>query len=580
MFKRTAVTLFIFATVVCGCRHTANNLAGHGRTPRPGEATTFGVAKGRRQVSTWTWRRGYVAIEPYADMISSVSMSSRITKVFLDNCHKADIEVYLPVAGRSAEDFATAGHIKASVRNIIKQCDELDLDGVDLQYEGFGPEWREQYTNYIITLSKKLHRRGLKLSICVNPLMLPDTGGGERYDPKVLGERCDQVRVMCYDRFRTDTGRLGPACTPAGARDAMRAWMKFVPREKLVMGLPACSHDIDMTTNTGRQVWYSKPPADSLEIIEQGNLPDEAVSYYVYRDKDRHTHVLYATDTASTEAHLATVDELDIPAVSFWTADRVTPKMWQAVRDWLESKPDVAIEAVPDIFMDSISVVVTTTLDDLNVRYTLDGREPTADSALYTKPLVLTESATVRARVFSDGRPAGFTTASRTVRKVLAPLADPPQDVIPGCRFEYYEGPWEGAPDYDALQPVAEGIAAILDLSHRKREEYFGFRFTGYIKVSRLGVYTFFVKSDDGFRLWIGDKVVVNHYGWHSAREVQGSIALNAGVYPIKADYFEWSGDEGLDVTYEGPGIQKQGIPPEALFHETGDAGSRTNAPR
>jgi hypothetical protein len=33
-------------------------------------------------------------------------------------------------------------------------------------------------------------------------------------------------------------------------------------------------------------------------------------------------------------------------------------------------------------------------------------------------------------------------------------------------------------------------------------------------------------------------------------------------------EYFEFIGREALEVAYDGPGIQKQGIPPEVLFHE------------
>jgi hypothetical protein len=42
---------------------------------------------------------------------------------------------------------------------------------------------------------------------------------------------------------------------------------------------------------------------------------------------------------------------------------------------------------------------------DVDIRYTLDGTEPTADSPLYEGPITLKESGTLRARCFDDGRP-------------------------------------------------------------------------------------------------------------------------------------------------------------------------------
>jgi hexosaminidase len=42
------------------------------------------------------------------------------------------------------------------------------------------------------------------------------------------------------------------------------------------------------------------------------------------------------------------------------------------------------------------------------VRCTLDGSKPTPSSRLYTKPLSLTDTTTVRAQTFNDGLPVGF----------------------------------------------------------------------------------------------------------------------------------------------------------------------------
>lgn len=570
--SKIVVVLFLAAVVAaCGCQSGPKDvmktpeLARHEQRLWPGEATPFGVAKGRRQVSTWHWQGGWERIEPYADIISSVSMFGGLSKEFVDQCHAANIEVYMPICSAR---FDTPEHIEASVREALERCEKLGVDGVDLDLERFGAEWRKQYTAYIVAMADALHRKGLKLSICVNVMMPGDAGAWQRYDPKVVGEVCDQIRVMCYDYVWARGGQLGPTATRGWARDAMRAWLNFAPREKLVMGLPAYSHDVDLVTGKGSQAGAGAPPVDREAIVKYGALRYEAVHYYLYRDKEQHLHLWFASDAYSTRAHLATVDELDIPAVSFWTASKLTPEMWQTLRDWLTKDPELVIEADPRIFVDTMTVRVRTLLDGYEARYTVDGTEPAADSPLYTKPLVLSETTTIKARVFRDGRAAGFKTPSKTVTKVRPRPAEELGEVAPGLSFAYYEGKWERPPDFDSLQPVAKGGAPMLDISERRRDDFFGFRFNGYIKVPSSGVYTFFARSDDGLRLWIGDKLVIDDYGLHPAREVQGSIALAPGLHPIKADYFEWDGNERLTVSYEGPGIEKRPVPAEVLFHK------------
>ena len=246
---------------------------------------------------------------------------------------------------------------------------------------------------------------------------------------------------------------------------------------------------------------------------------------------------------------------------------------------WVLEPGMVMIDADPALFLDTITVPLKTASAGDEMRYTLNGAEPTADSPLYAKPLVLSETTTVKARVFRDGKPMRAATAL-TVTKVPARPADKPGNVTPGLLFKYYEGEWEKMPDFDSMRPVAAEVAAWIDFDLRKRDEHFGMRFDGYIKVSRDGVYRFHVTSDDGGLLWIGKELVVNNGGLHRAVEASGTAALAAGLHPIRLEYFEFIGREALEVVYEGPGIQKQSIPPDVLFHKAGDAVGRTGSPR
>ena len=80
-------------------------------------------------------------------------------------------------------------------------------------------------------------------------------------------------------------------------------------------------------------------------------------------------------------------------------------------------------------------------------------------------------------------------------------------------------------------------------------------------------MYTFCTASDDGSTLSIGGELVVDNDGLHGERERCGVIALQPGLHPIRVDYFELTGDDVLHVRYFAPGIAKQPIPAEVLFH-------------
>ncbi len=201
----------------------------------------------------------------------------------------------------------------------------------------------------------------------------------------------------------------------------------------------------------------------------------------------------------------------------------------------------------------------------LAIRYTLDGTEPGPRSPLYEAPFKLTESATVKARVFEQGRASDYV-ASRSYAFVKPRSPDASKDLVVGLNYRYYEGSWRALPDFASLTPAASGQTETFELKPKARNDNFAFVFEGYVAVPRDGVYTFYTKSDDGSRLSIGGAVVVDNDGAHGAQERSGAVALGAGEHGIQVEYFQRGSDLGLEVTWEGPGLSRQPIPATALF--------------
>jgi hexosaminidase len=115
--------------------------------------------------------------------------------------------------------------------------------------------------------------------------------------------------------------------------------------------------------------------------------------------------------------------------------------------------------------------------------------------------------------------------------------------------------------------PRKSGVVTTPSLAPRDTNELFSFRYAGYVRVPRTGVYTFTARSDDGAALWIGDRNVFWSVG-QSPRttETWGQIALQAGVHPITLTYFQAYGPMALELLVEGPGLRRQPVP-AAWFH-------------
>ncbi len=224
------------------------------------------------------------------------------------------------------------------------------------------------------------------------------------------------------------------------------------------------------------------------------------------------------------------------------------------------------IKAVTDVLTDSLEVSVASSRSNVEVRYTLDGAEPTMASQLAHGSLLLTGTTRVRARCFRDGM--GVSAVSeKTFSKVTPRPAEQGVVATSGAQYAYFEGEWKNLPDFKTLKPSKVGDVPEFVLSPKAGDDKFGFVYAGFIKVPVRGVYVFYTESDDGSRLYIGGTLVVDNDGLHGMTEKKGVVPLEAGLHPIRVEFFEGSGGDGLKVSFEGPGIKKQEIPESVIFH-------------
>ena len=124
-------------------------------------------------------------------------------------------------------------------------------------------------------------------------------------------------------------------------------------------------------------------------------------------------------------------------------------------------------------------------------------------------------------------------------------------------------------PDFARLVPARTGHTdTIPGRAEEKETGPYALQVTGYIEVPARGVYNFYVASDDGSRLWIGEQLVVDNDGLHGTVEKDGWIVLDQGRHPLTVGYFQAGGGKSLDVSYDGPGIEKQKLPANLLFRK------------
>jgi hypothetical protein len=98
----------------------------------------------------------------------------------------------------------------------------------------------------------------------------------------------------------------------------------------------------------------------------------------------------------------------------------------------------------------------------------------------------------------------------------------------------------------------------------------FSARWTGQIQADKSQTYTFYTYSDDGVRLWVDGKQIINNWTNHAAREDKGTISLVAGQkYIIKLEYYDQQYGAVIKLSWSGAATAKQVIPQAQLFSTT-----------
>jgi hypothetical protein len=225
--------------------------------------------------------------------------------------------------------------------------------------------------------------------------------------------------------------------------------------------------------------------------------------------------------------------------------------------------PEIKAEA--KIFMDEMQVSISANSNNTNIRYTLDDSEPITESPLYQEKIIITETTTVSARIFSDGKPVSATTKTTFVK--VNPQKD--QDIgtlKPGLKYDYYEGDWKKLPDFNSLIPIKSGKTSHFGLSVKLRDDHYGFVFSGNLYIPKTGNYTISTISNDGSKLYLNNNLLINNDGEHGMKEVEAVITLQKGFHPIRVTYFQTGAGNDLEVTIQGAGLEKQEIPAVILF--------------
>lgn len=288
-------------------------------------------------------------------------------------------------------------------------------------------------------------------------------------------------------------------------------------------------------------------------------------------------------------------------------------------------RPIYPVEIGPDqnTFIDSVEVTMKSKTPGVEIHYTLDGTEPTPQSALYSGPVKVCGDAFVKARAYRSGmlkNPVQMSNTHATVTswavfKKSEPIpAAAVRKSVPGLNCRYWQDDWKNLfLKLDDLTPAVTGSTQKLwDLSMvpadnppvgaqtSPRAKYYAVEYSGYLNVPEDGTYTLhapreFIWPDtqSGYelRVWLGAQVNSRNRAmelnqWYPSTRLHAlgswSVNLKKGLQPFRVVFIDWRTDAAAklnepkvndyvwtgatpDLRISGGGLHRQPIPAEWL---------------
>jgi len=219
------------------------------------------------------------------------------------------------------------------------------------------------------------------------------------------------------------------------------------------------------------------------------------------------------------------------------------------------------------VFYNELDLSLTSHNPSAKFFYTLDDSDPVKSGLLYSGPVKVNETCTLKAFAV-HGNDTSRTVSYNLVKKNLIPGIQGGR-YSRGLNVNVYQGQFTSLPDFGALQPVKTTVTKVINARISEDSQNFALRFTGLLNIPEESIYGFYLNSDDGSKLIIDGELVVLNDGVHPrAVEKFDYIALGKGYHKIELEYFQSDSRRPvLRLMVEQPGKQRTEIPEEWLYH-------------
>lgn len=244
---------------------------------------------------------------------------------------------------------------KRAVEKMVALCVENDFAGLQIDFEHVLMTDKDSYTHFFQEISKAMHTKNFRISAAIFPRDNDRTPPSDRlrstlerwsggYDYAALGAAADFVTLMAYDQHGEGT-TPGSACEPPWAEKIVEYAVKYIPSEKISLGIPVHS-DYWFTGSSKTSTHLSEADLTYPQLqylIDKFNIKlqwdnKNKVSYAIFSNNNLNEYI-YAENLPAFKAKFELVKKYNLRGLSLWHIGTEDPAIWKVI-----AKPEVKNE--------------------------------------------------------------------------------------------------------------------------------------------------------------------------------------------------------------------------------------------
>lgn len=221
---------------------------------------------------------------------------------------------------------------KYTIDRLINLCKKYGLKGVNIDFEQYRIDDRDNVTTFMEELYPRCKEEGLIVSIDVTPQISKDVTK-EPYDRAKLALYSDYVIVMTYDQHWGSSEKAGSVAQYKWVEGNLNNLFRSIPKEKLVLGMPLYSRY--WTTENGKTSSKTVSMAQVNQIVASRGLTptwdDESKQKYIEFEDNGALKQIWIEDGESLKWKTTLCLKYNLAGVASWRKDFETMDVWDTI---------------------------------------------------------------------------------------------------------------------------------------------------------------------------------------------------------------------------------------------------------